>query len=248
MTVAGGRAGPREGSLARRTAAAWYVGAAVLAITVSAGPATAQGPVVEEVIVVPSGSYFEEALFVAGPTSRWEGEFESVSGHPIDVYIIRTTDLLGAYPDGNFAPLVETENTTFTAFDFIPPDRSVSYTLVIDNMDNGHPFDADAGFTVTVRMARSAPLRSNPEAQALLGSLAGVCAGILLVGAVAVALYLRYRRPSAHEDERSLPPRVEIDVAVPRRPRGAWAAPEGGHDPVPGAAGGAEAGPPEGPA
>ncbi len=177
--------------------------------------------------MIRSGEYYHEELFVADPSALWEGEFESTSGQPIDVYIIHTTDLLpGGYPDNNFSPLAESENITETAFAFRPPSRFTSYTLIVDNLDNSHPFDATPSFSVTVRMARSAPLRSNPQAEALLGSLTGICAAVLLVGAVAVAIYLRYRRPPAHEDESSLPPRIEIDVEVPRRPRGAWAASE----------------------
>jgi hypothetical protein len=131
--------------------------------------------------------------------------------------------LISAYPDGAFSPLVEQENMTETAFAFRPPNRFSSYTLIVDNRNNSRPFDADAGQAVTVRMARSAPLRSNPQAQQLLGSLAGACAVILLVGAVVVAAYLRFRRPPPFEDERHLPPRIEVDVEVPPRPRGAWA-------------------------
>jgi hypothetical protein len=193
---------------------------------------------VEEVIVVRAGTYYAEDLFLANPGDVWEGEFESVSGHAFDVYIIRSTDML-SYPEGNFADLVETENTTYTAFDFVPPDRFTAYRLIIDNLDNGHPFDANAGASVTVRMARTAPLRSNPQAQEVLGSLTGVCAAALVITAVVVAIYLKVRRPPRDEDESSLPPRVEIQVDVPKRPRGAWAAAE--REEAPGDGSGAQA-------
>lgn len=225
-TVAGSAATtgwPRLAGLARRAAAGWYVCVVVLLACLPAAPAAAQGPVVEQTIVVEAGTYYHEELFVADASLAWEGEFKSLSGQRIDVYIVRTTDLFGAYPDNNFEALVESENVTYTAFDFIPPNRYTSYSLIIDNLDNGNPFDADAGEQVTVRMARTAPLRSNSQAQGLLASATGACAGVLVLAAVGVALYLKTRRRPPHQDESLLPPRIEIDVDVPKRPRGAWA-------------------------
>lgn len=245
-TVAGPPVAAPGRRLARRARQSWYVAAAFLLVATAPPPAMAQGSVVEQTIVVEPGTYYHEELYVADPSLPWEGEFDSVSGQRIDVYIVRTTDLFGAYPDNNFEALVESENVTYTSFDFVAPNRYTSYSLIIDNLDNSNPFDANAGQPVTVHMARTAPLRSNEQAQGLLAGLTGVCAAILLLAAVGVAVYLRYRRPGPSQDESALPPRVEIDVKVPKRPRGAWAAseavepdapPEGGGGPSEGSAG-----------
>jgi hypothetical protein len=180
---------------------------------------------VAETITIAAGAYFEETIYPPSDRSPWLLSATAINGSaPFDVYIVATTDLIGAYPGGAFEPLVAREETTSADIEFDPPSRFNSYTLIIDNMDNARPGDALGTQAIEVHLIRTPPLRSNPEAQALLSSGASVCAAILLAAAVAVAVYLKRRpRPDTAGELDEDQARIEVDVEIPKPPRGAWA-------------------------
>ncbi len=72
---------------------------------------------------------------------------------------------------------------------------------------------------------RSPPLHASSQAQALLGGGLQVCAALLGVLAVGLALFLRRmrRRSPTRAFDIGVPPSVEVPVEVPAPPRGQWA-------------------------
>ena len=221
MTVAPARARSRSRRLAGAFAL-WYIAAAFLMV---AGPAQGQEEFVEDTVTVASGDYYHEEIFLPDRGSRWEGTIEVLAPvSNIDIYIIYTLDLLAKFPDGAYNPVLMEENISFTGFAFVPPRRSESYSLIIDNQNNSHPGDAVPVGEVRVKLIRTAPLHASPVAQGLLGSLTSVCAVGLAFATIGVAVYLK--RKAAKEEVEQVPPRIEIDIPVPAPPRGAWAKPE----------------------
>jgi len=198
---------------------------AAAALALFSLPAAAAPPMQVSTVEVASGAFYEEAIYAPANGSAWSVSAVAVNGTgPFDVYIIPTTDLISAYPGGAFSPLIAYENQTSIAFNFTAPSRLQSFTLVIDNTDNARTTDAPPAGPLTVHLERTPPLRSNPEAQALLGTGAGICAVGLAFSAVAVAIYLKRKPRADHEGELdAVQPRMEIDIEVPPPPRGAWA-------------------------
>lgn len=203
----------------------------MLALVALAGaiiPTAAASTLREDTVEIPAGSYYREDLFLPADGSDWQISAQRASGAgTYDVYIIRTIDLLGSYPRGGFSPLEAREEVVAVSFNFDPANRAEAYSLIIDNLDNSRPFDASPEGALAVHILRSPPLRGNPEAAAALSSASGVCAAVLAFSAVGLAVYLkkRPRRPS-EEALLACAPRIEVEVDVPARPRGAWADPE----------------------
>jgi hypothetical protein len=199
--------------------------AAALALAALAGAAHAAPGPVEDTVTVEPGRYYEESVYPPSDGSAWHVSAAAQNGTgPFDVYILASLDLVGAYPGGSFQPVVARENTSLATFDFYAPSRLQSYTLVVDNTDNAREGDAVPRGNLTVRLLRTPPLRSNPEAQAALSAGASVCTAVLAAAAVGVAVYLK-RRPRAGFEGELDPsaPRAEVDIEVPKPPRGAWA-------------------------
>lgn len=180
----------------------------------------------EEVLTIDGGAFVREDIFLPSDGTPWHLDFDVQSGGPIDVYVLHTADALTAYPSNPFTPIEFRENATSGVITFYPGNRLDAYSLVVDNADNARPTDVAPHGAVTVRILRSSPIRSNPQAEAALATGTGICAALLAVGTVGLAIYLKRRPPTASDEalaERV--PRLEVDVAVPSRPRGAWAAP-----------------------
>lgn len=213
---------------------ALVLAAALLAVALFPTAAGAPQPVVDTIDIA-AGADFQETIYPPTDGSPWTMAAIALNGSgPFDAYIVRSTDLINAYPSGAFTPLAFSENNTSLAFDFNPPEKIVGYTLIIDNRDNARATDAVPTGNLTVRITRTPPLRSNPEAQALLGAGAGICTAILAVATVAVAIYLK-RRPREELVGELDPdqPRTEIEIEVPKPPRGAWARPAEEEPPTP---------------
>lgn len=192
-------------------------------------PAPAQAAeLAEDVIRVPAGAYFREDMLAPPDGSAWHGTVV-VLNHTgrIDAYVLRTTDLLGAYPSGGFEPVERVENVTYASIDFFLPG-GFSFSLVVDNLDNSRAADAAPAGEVEVKLVRTPPLRASAGAQAALGAGAGICAVVLAAAAVAAAVYLKRRpRRDTDEDLASRVPRIEIPVEVPKPPKGSWARQDG---------------------
>ncbi len=179
-----------------------------------------------DTVVVPSGSFFQETILLPVDGSPWTGSVRAVNGSgPVDLYIIRTIDTIGNYPSGGFVPIDAAENSTFAVLTFAPSDRITSYTAIIDNLDNARPTDARPSGEAHVEFRRSPPLQASTRAQALLSGGLQICAVLLGVLAVALALFLRRKRARnpGRVFDIGVPPSVEIPVEVPAPQRGAWA-------------------------
>lgn len=175
-------------------------------------------------IAVAPGKYFREDIFLPSDGSVWQVTAVVLNGTgPIDLYILRTTDLVFGYPDSAFSALESRENVSYASILWRPESRREAFSLIVDNLDNSQPDDARPAGEVHVRLVRSPPLHTNPEATAALQAGTSVCAASLVLGAVGVAVYLK-RRPRPESDEVALAdvPRIEVPVDVPARPRGAW--------------------------
>ena len=197
--------------------------------------AMADQPPRVDTIVVPTGAFYEESIYAPADGSAWHVEAVSQNGTaPFDLYIVRTTDLIRGYPHGNFDPVLMDENDTNATFDFYPRSKIQSFTLIIDNLDNSRDHDGVPHGNITVLLTRTPPLASSPEAQAALAAGTTVCAALLGLGAVGVAIYLK-RRPRADfaGEMDGTAPRMEVDIEVPPPPRGAWAREAAEEDPPP---------------
>ncbi len=207
------------------TSAPWLLAALFLAApALASGAALAASPV-EDIIIVLSGEFYKEEIFPPTDGSPWHLTATLLNGTgPIDLYIMPTTELIAAYPTGSFAPVIAKENVTSANFDFSAPSRLQSFVLIVDNLDNPRPTDAHPRGEARVMLVRPPPLRSSPEAQALLSSGASICAAVLAAATVAVAVYLKRRpRPDTDEAQAARAPRIEVAVEVPKPPPGAWA-------------------------
>jgi hypothetical protein len=227
MKVAGCRAGGAGMNLRPLAAAAF------LALLWPA--AAAEQPPTVDTVVIPSGAFYEESIYAPADGSAWHVEAVSQNGTgPFDLYIVRTTDLISAYPHGNFDAVLAHDNDTSVTFDFYPRSKIQSFTLIVDNLDNSRDHDAVPQGNITVLLTRTPPLRSSPEATAALQAGTTVCAALLGVAAVGVAIYLK-RRPRADfaGEMDGTAPRMEVDIEVPPPPRGAWAREVPDADPPP---------------
>ncbi|HKZ60682.1 MAG TPA: hypothetical protein VJ547_12680 [Candidatus Thermoplasmatota archaeon] len=180
----------------------------------------------QDTLVVQAGAFYQETILLPPDGSPWTGSVRVVNGsQAIDLYIVRTVDTLGTYPSGAFVPLEGSENTTSSALTFSPSNRFDSYTVLIDNLDNSRSKDAQPAGPVEVEFRRSPPLQASSQAQALLGGGLQICAVLLGVLAVGLALFLRRRRKThpSRAFEIGVPPSVEVPVEVPAPQRGAWA-------------------------
>ena len=184
----------------------------------------APAPIVDHLNIA-FGTYFAESVYPPSDGSAWQVSVAAENGTgPFDVYIIPTTELVNDYPSGRFEPLMVRENMTLVTFDFYAPSRLQSFTLVIDNADNSRGTDAAPTGNLSVRLQRTPPLRSNPEAQAALSAGATICTAALAVATVGVAIYLKRKPRENFEGElEEDATRAEIDIEVPKPPRGAWA-------------------------
>ncbi len=199
---------------------------ALLALTLLWPAASAAEAPRQDTLLVHAGAFFQETILLPTDGSPWTGSVRVVnSSRAVDFYIVRTTDTFGAYPNGTFAPLELSENVSFAVLSFASGDRLASYTVIIDNLDSARADDARPTGDVEVEFRRSPPLHASSQAQALLGSGLQVCAVLLGVLAVGLALFLRRRRRThpARAFEIGVPPSVEIPVEVPAPQRGAWA-------------------------
>jgi hypothetical protein len=178
----------------------------------------------QDVVTIEAGSFVREDIFLPTDGSPWHLDFDLQNGSPVDVYVLHTTDALASFPGSAFTPIEFRENVTAGVISFSPASRFDAYSLVIDNTDNSRLTDVAPHGAVTVRILRSSPIRSDPQAEAALATGTGICAVVLIIGTIGLALHLK-RRPHAATDEALAErvPRLEVDVAVPARPRGAWA-------------------------
>lgn len=197
-----------------------------LALALLAPGASGSEPLKQDTIVVLSGAFFQEGILLPADGSPWTVSLRVLNATgPVDLYILHTIDTIGAYPQGAFVPLDSAQNTTFAVLAFAPADRFTSFTLVIDNLDNARPNDAKPTGDAQVELRRSTPLHASSQAQALLAGGLQICAALLGLLAVALALFLRRQRAlnPNHVSDIGVPPSVEIPVEVPAPQRGAWA-------------------------
>jgi hypothetical protein len=198
--------------------------ATVLASLPGLSPSAAAQDLQRDDIAVAQGQYFREDIFLPADGSIWQVTAVVLNNTSrIDLYIVRTTDLVFGYPDSAFSPLETRENVSYASILWRPDSRREAFSLIVDNLDNSRPSDARPTGEVHVRLVRSPPLHTNPEATAALGAGTSVCAAGLALGAVGLAVYLK-RRPRPETDEVALAdvPRIEVPVDVPPRPRGVW--------------------------
>jgi hypothetical protein len=214
------------GSRGRLTGMAAPAFAAALILALVGAPAAAAPAPITDTIRVALGTYYREDIFPPSDGSPFEVSASTINGSgPFDLYIIRTLEFARkTYPDGDFAPLVTWENVTVVTSSFAIPSRLESYSLIIDNLNNSRPGNAQARGLVQINLTRTPPLQANPEAQAALATGTTICAAGLAVAAVVLAIHLKRRkRPDTDEDIAARAPRIEIPVEIPKPPPGSWA-------------------------